>query len=163
MATFQRKYLSVDPGGVTTGLCVVLEKDTAKQRFQIATDNWPMPKDDPHRQLFNRIADIHPSHIILERYQHRPNQPAADNRAGEYCGVVQLYAQTMRIPCTLQNSSVVGKTAFFGDDNRRVKQLGLYNHKASPHGMDALRHFLYYISFTVKSRYFIQELPRDED
>lgn len=143
------------------GICLINEYDLNKDRFFIQTRNIELPTHNAHLYLYKYLMQIKVQQIICERFQHRPNQQAVDNRAGEYVGVVQLWAQTYNIPILMQNSSLVGKSAFWSDDNKRVKQLDLYDSKAAPHGMDALRHFLYHITFTMKSNFFLERLPKE--
>lgn len=156
----KKRYLSIDPGP-TTGICVVDENDLTDPRFNIRTWNLKLDGKLPHRDLYTELCLYPPALIICERFQFRPDQKGADIKAGEYVGVVQLYAQLHNTPIVMQNSSLVGQSAFWSDDNKRVKLLALYKPKAAPHGMDALRHFLYYYTFTLKGRYFLERLPKD--
>jgi hypothetical protein len=160
MAASKRRYLSVDPGP-TTGFCQIDESSTAP-RLTITSLNFELNLKHPHRSLYEHLTLRNPEIVICERFQFRPNQKGVDIRAGEYFGVVQLWCQDNAVPIVIQNSSVVGRTAFWSDTNNRVKQLRLYSSKAAPHGMDALRHFLYYYTFTLKGRYFLEKLVHDD-
>jgi hypothetical protein len=87
-----------------------------------------------------------------------------DLTAPEYIGVAKLTLQTLTYPeadVVWQNASMAcGKTAFWGDNskpgggNEKIKKLGLWL-PGKRHAMDALRHLLYYISFTRDSDYYL--------
>jgi hypothetical protein len=110
--------------------------------------------------------------IVCERFQFRP-QEAKDREkieliSKEYEGVIQLYADmnSSDVHLVKQNAAqAVGKTAFWGDNkigNDRIRTLGLW--KANQvHAMDALRHFLYYVTFTLKDNRYITRLDKDKE
>lgn len=154
------RILAVDPGP-TTGFCLY---DTEANHKVIEVWNEPLDKlramaKGMHDSLWSILSTYSFDTMLLELFQHRPDQQAADIRAAEYVGVGKLYAQqNPHINTVMVSASTIGKTAFWSDDNKRVKQLGLYNSKAAPHGMDALRHVLYYVTFTLKDNYWLEKL-----
>lgn len=159
MSTFKRRYLVIDPGP-TTGICKIEESDLTVPRFKFHAENY---KVESAKALYDRITMYDPDMVICESFQHRPNQQAANLTAVEYIGVVKLWCEQHDVQLAMQPSSVIGTSAFWSDDNVRVRQLKLYKKDAAPHGMDALRHFLYYVTFKLGSRYFLGKLDHESD
>lgn len=149
------RVLAVDPGP-TTGFAFF--KNDIFQTWQTR-----YPPSRAHSDLYNDIhimlGDI--DIIIVEKFEFRKDKERDNINyvAAELVGVVKLYAQrSERIRLVEQSSSLIGKTAFWSDDNQRVKRLRLYDPKASPHGMDALRHLLYFLTFTCKDERWLEKL-----
>jgi hypothetical protein len=148
------RILAVDPGP-TTGFCLY----HLKSHTVVDVWNESLGTKQPHMHLWNVIETISFDMMLLERFEHRPNQQAVDIRAAEYVGVCKLcMQQNDYLPLHMVSASTIGRTSFWADDNKRVKQIGLYNSKAAPHGMDALRHILYYVTFTLKDNYWLEKL-----
>lgn len=134
--------------------------------------------DEYHHALWRLLATHHTSaaaagyefRIICERFQFRPDEAKQREKieliSKEYEGVIKLYAEMNDIKLISQNSAqAVGATAFWGDcagankGNHKIQKIGLWK-PDMPHGMDALRHYLYYITFTLKDNYYIYEMER---
>ena len=152
------RILSIDPGA-TTGFCLY-DSEANKRIVEVWNDDLqPSPR---HDMLWLRLETLDFDEIICEKFEFRKDDQARDKidyLPAELVGVVKLYAyQNPHIKLTMQGSSLIGSSAFWSDDNKKVKQLGLYNSKAAPHGMDSLRHVLYYVSFTLNDQHFIQGL-----
>jgi hypothetical protein len=153
-------YVSLDPGG-TTGYCMW---DSREPSSFWTSQVGP---EEHHLQLYSALEDDNPGVIICEAFQYRPNdnRPKVVLDSAEYVGVVKLWVQNTNAvaaqgpPCTLactmvMQSASVGK-AFWTND--KLKALDLY--KASmPHGMDALRHMLYFLTFTGGNKTWINKL-----
>lgn len=110
----------------------------------------------------------HEFRIICERFQFRPDDAKEREKieliSKEYEGVVKLYAQMNDVKLISQNAAqAVGRSAFWGDcpgankGNHKIKQTGLWI-PDMPHGMDALRHYLYYVTFTLKDDFYLQAM-----
>lgn len=82
--------------------------------------------------------------IIYESflYQHRDK---VDLRPVEAIGVIKLYAEVKNIR-TVSQTPATGKR-FWTDP--KIKKLGLWQ-PSQVHGMDAMRHLLYYMAFELK-------------
>lgn len=144
------RVLSIDPGP-QTGFCIY---DTTARRNHGFLDCWTEDwrnAPDKHSRLWLILETTWFDLLICEKFEFRKDDQARDKidyTAAELVGVVKLYSQQTQSQLVMQGSSVVGKTAFWSDDNARVKKLKLYKAGAAPHGMDAMRHILYYQTFT---------------
>jgi hypothetical protein len=151
------RILAIDPGP-TTG-------------FAYYADDWPkpcvgawqvkLPKEDGHKRLWIILQGLKFEKLILERFEFRKDDQKRDKidyTAAEYVGVCTLFARLEGIELILQGSAQVGASAFWADDNRKVRQLGLYNSKAAPHGMDGLRHLLYHLTFKMDRTEWFERL-----
>jgi len=110
--------------------------------------------------------------IVLEKFEYQKEKAQTreylNYDASEYVGVVKtwhgIYGKDRGAGLALQSpSQAVGKhtgddrTCFW--DNEKLKKLGLYKPgKQFRHEMDALRHLLYHVSFTLKDNEFINQL-----
>jgi hypothetical protein len=117
-------------------------------------------------------AKHQPLTILCERFEFRKEEEQRekiDYIAKEYEGVVKLFSRmNLReedLELVMQGASyTVGKTAFWGDGpegNDRIKSLGLWQ-PGRKHALDALRHYLFYVSFTLRDNQFINKLPRKQ-
>lgn len=117
-----------------------------------------------HDALDNILRTIDFNVLIVERFEFRRDDQMRDKidyLAAELVGVCKLYAYQEGLrqsSFVLQGASLIGKKAFWSDDNEKVKKVGLYNSKAYPHGMDGLRHLLYWTSFTLDDSRFLERL-----
>jgi hypothetical protein len=160
------RILAVDPGP-TTGFCIY-DSEARGGRGKGFVDCWnePLGTTDPHDRLWHTLETVDYDLLMVERFEFRKDDAARakiDYDAAEYVGVCKLWAQQavygrLSFPLHLVSASTIGKSAFWSDDNKRVKQIGLYDSKAAPHGMDAKRHILYYISFTLHDNFYLEML-----
>lgn len=156
------RILAIDPGE-NTGFCIRVGKEPL-QVWQEVFD----PATGGHVKLYRILSELCPDKIIYEPFTFQQNQqdrPKIEYLPAEYVGVIILYGQLngcMLVPQIA--SSVVGKTAFWGDSkegNTRVRYTGLWKRQHYPHGMDALRHMLYYETFTLQMKTWLNMLPKD--
>lgn len=152
---------AIDPG---PGLGVAWRDKRNKihsMQFQI--------EQDGHERLWAILGELHEAQklerLILERFlflHEFKDRAKIDLTAAEYVGVVKLWCAMNKVELVLQNGSqACGASAFWGDSentgNPKIKALGLWvQHR--PHQMDALRHLLYWISFTNKEGYILERL-----
>jgi hypothetical protein len=127
-----------DPGQ-TTGVCTVPREG----------DPWTFTTQqlgpEPHyRHLLLHLALWKPALIICESFENRGND-AALTISAEYIGVVKAWAEG-RCDLVLQSAST-GK-AFW--DDAKLKKYGVY--VPGKHARDAVRHYLYYRTFTLKDQ-----------
>jgi hypothetical protein len=156
------RILAVDPGP-TTGFAIY-DSEAREAKSKGIVDVWNEPLGtDSHNQLWNVLEITDCNVMLVERFEFRKDdaQRAKINYdAAEYVGVCMLHAQQnpRGYRQILVSASTIGKSAFWSDDNKRVMQIGLYNAKAAPHGMDALRHILYHVTFTYGDPFYIRML-----
>jgi hypothetical protein len=130
------RIVSFDPGAVT-GVCV-FEPDWNYRTNNLNLKDLP----NPHDILYGYLLSLRPDIIIYEPFHHRQLQLGAVYTGIEYIGIIKLWAQQEHIPI-LEISPGTGKGGFWKGPNK-LKALGLWNPKAYPHGMDALRIMLAY-------------------
>lgn len=155
------RILAIDPGP-TTGLCIYDSEAQSNLGFVSIWHEWPGEfEGEEHLTVWNMLTTHSYDKVICEKFEFRKDDAARDKidyMACELVGTVKTYCQTHEVPLIMQGSSLIGKTAFWSDDNEKVRQLGLYNRQFAPHGMDALRHALYYLSFTLNQTEWFQRL-----
>lgn len=126
-----------------------------------------------HQGFFNDLHDIllgeekNETIVVCERFlflHENRHRDKIDYTPNEYIGILKLFHEVYSTPVEWQNSSqACGASAFWGDNkkgnggNEKIKELGLWV-PGKPHGMDSLRHLLYYVSFEMNDDYFIQRL-----
>lgn len=164
------RILAVDPGPAT-GFCLYDDeiKSIKKEGLRANFESWiePLHPRQQHLQVYNILESTDFDKLIVEKFEFRKDDQARDKidyMAAEIVGVCKVWAQQewhqrgAMNNLIMQGSSLIGKTAFWSDDNKRVKQLGLYDSKVAPHGMDAMRHLLYYLSFTLNQTEWFRKL-----
>lgn len=130
---------------------------------------------DHHMPLWSLLSRYHasayaanlPLEIVCERFDFKKSEQGRakiDYTSKEYEGVCKLFYEfnvKHGVRLHLQGSSeAVGKTAFWGDGpggNAKIKAIGMYV-PGMVHGMDALRHYLYYVTFNLENKHFINQL-----
>lgn len=121
-----------------------------------------LPKGQEHLPLYEFLETYPFDVLIAERFEFRKderNRAKIDYMAPQLEGVCRLWAQqNPGVKFVPQGASLIGKTAFWSDDNTKVKKVGLYQASAAPHGMDALRHILYYVSFVLQHDHWLRKL-----
>jgi hypothetical protein len=184
--------LAVDPGG-TTGLCFYSPSDDIafQHRFEFKhlaePDHHSALRNYIHwafdasmsrswtwfrkREMEMSRSNLEPPRlrltVILEPFIFRKDDQTRakiDYTAAEYAGIVKCAAQDHdpSINLVLQPANLINGNAFWAD-NDRVKQLGLWNPNYFPHGMDALRHFLYWTTFTKNCIDLLRMIKPDTD
>ena len=106
-----------------------------------------------------------PTKLIIEPFTFRKDDQGRakiDYTPAEYVGVATAYCGLHRIPVLRQQASVaVGSTAFWGDSrdgNAKLRQIGVWDPFIAPHGIDALRHMLYYLTFKMGDDFWLRKL-----
>lgn len=161
--------LAFDPGGTTGWACFDPNVKDQDQTISFGQFNH----QEHHKDLFDFLVNIAelritaPLHIVYERFDFRKEDQTRDKIeyiSCEYIAVIKLFCKMYKnsgIKIIAQGSAqAVGKTAFFGDGpegNRKMKLLGLY-HPGQVHATDALRHYAYYRTFTLKDNTYLFRL-----
>jgi len=148
-------YIGLDPGG-KTGYCLY---DPFTR--EVSVDQ--LTEDEHHSKLWTYFVVHKPKKIICERFDHRPNQKAAELVSREYIGVAKLYVQMHKSVDLVMQQQLKGHRGLWTDD--KLKVLGLYETN-TPHGMDALRQVLYYVTVEENDLYWVhkyQELASEDE
>lgn len=126
------KVIAFDPGG-TTGVAIarITEGVPAFRTFERV---GLVP-------IYNLLYEERPDHIVFEKFFYQ-RRDKVDLTPVEVIGVIKLYA-------ALSGTEYTGLSAqqakrFWTDD--KLKKLDLWK-TSQRHGMDALRHLLYYLQF----------------
>ena len=138
------KVICIDPG-VTTGYVLAnihfKEVDVRANQERLS-----------HKGLWNLLLTYKPHHIVYEGFEYRPRLGAAELFPRELIGVIRLYAEFYNCGSKEQKPST-GIGGFYKKKEKLMeKDLWV---KGCPHGMDAMRHFLYWFNFGHGSQYNI--------
>jgi hypothetical protein len=165
--------LAFDPGG-TTG--VFYDGPRAGKRVQ---EFIHIEGDDHHTALWDLLTRYTAYAggagvklvIICEKFEFRKEErDFIEYIPKEYEGVIKLFAflnqrNAHDIKLVSQGASyTVGKTAFWGDGpegNKKIKFLGMW-HPKKKHALDAFRHYLYWVSFTLRDNQFLHRLKVED-
>lgn len=134
--------VALDPGQTTGILVVPSEEDPWKMRaMQIGPQGH-------YRELLSLLDGWRPEVVLAESFVYTGNT-MRELISCEYIGVIKLFDQMRRGRTTTvwQNSST-GKQ-FWDNDKLREYNVWLPGMK---HARDALRHYLYYRTFTLKDQ-----------
>ena len=143
------KILAFDPGG-TTGYCVYEYSDERYLSY------GEIPVGNHHSIIASLLGAHQPDLVITERFDYRPKLGKVELQAIEYIGVLQLWAQTSKVPLVRQQQ-LKGSAGLWTDD--KLKVLGLYQ-PGSPHAMDSIRQLLYFVTTELGDLYWVQEYRR---
>lgn len=127
--------LAVDPGatcGLSTGVV-----------------HWQCPA----AEIQATLRQVGPTVVVCESFKVRRKATAID--ALEVVQDVRTWCKHYEVPLRLQSPST-GKTFWTND---KLKKLGLYL-RGQPHAMDALRHWLYYVTFTIGDKTYLDKLAQ---
>jgi hypothetical protein len=155
------KFVSLDPGGTTGVLEVVLSDDLTRieswNAFQIDADPHHVP-------LWTYLHGAKPKRIICEQFEYRQfNQgkygagarPILISR--NYIGVVELFSQLTETELIMQPPSTIALKWLTDEMLKRLNK----HHAGQPHANDATRHMLYYLVQTLEMRFLLDPLkPR---
>jgi len=118
----------------------------------------------PHEYLYDWLDSHHDTTtaVILEKFEYQKEKAQTREHlnfdAAEYVGVVKLWCAQRNLDLILQSPSTVvskeGKT-FWNDD--KLKRVGLWR-GMDRHARDAARHYLYYVTFTLKDNTWLEKL-----
>jgi len=146
------KVLSLDPG-ITTGIVI----------YNDEVDNYPpwsfkydQIEDDRNLWcIWDILSTVRPEVIVYEKFTYQIRDKV-ELHPVQVIGVIRLYAEQFKVPIFGQFASlVIGPKGFWND--KKIKQIGLWK-PGMKHAMDALRHYLYWSTFTDKSQRWINEL-----
>lgn len=142
------KLLAVDPG-VTTGYC-----------FAELTDNrlkyTPYQMPDDVEDLWNRLRSFAPEHVICEDFEFRGKA-----RTGlvlfsvQLIGVCRLYEALMNGKPQVHLQKAAQGKSYYSD--KLLKDRGIYK-RGVPHGMDATRHLLHWLTFGFGYQFTVEKL-----
>ena len=159
--------LALDPGG-TTGW--MYDGPVGGKRTMVIGDI----KDPDHHLLLWNLLTKYRAHahdvnfvIVCERFMFLKSEQGREKieySPAHYEGVVDLFAQTNQDIILVKQTSAqaCGSTAFWGDSekpgagNSKLRTLGLY--RGSKHTRDAIRHYLYYVSFDLGYKEYLNGL-----
>lgn len=140
--------VALDPGG-TTGIALVRDECNP---WEIEVEQLgPHPH---HQPLLSRLAQWRPRYIICESFDNR-GQDAAILASVEYIGVVKLFVAISGETELVSRSASLGKQ-FWTDI--KLKRYNVYCN--GKHARDAVRHYLYYRSFTLHDVSLIADRAR---
>jgi hypothetical protein len=137
--------LSIDPGG-TTGYCFGTYQD----------DKLIV---EPHQERLSlRAIDTlilgeprFSEHIIYESFEYRNRSPAGlDLTPVKIIGIIEMHEEMMGAQQHFYKQNAAQGKGFWKDE--KIKDMGLWV-KGCPHGMDALRHLLYWCAFSAGSQW----------
>ena len=142
--------IAIDPG-VMTGYCY----------GRILTDGnvevFPFQMTDEVDDLYRRLQEFQPRHIIMEDFEYRSGKHTTGLNLFpvQLIGVARLYE--LNAPdgkCALRLQKAAQGKAYYSD--LVLKTLNLYK-RGVPHGMDAMRHILQWLTFGPGFQYISQE------
>lgn len=122
--------IAIDPGG-TSGFALWTKDDP------IVVNQFSFTTAGLYRFLQATMPDV----IVCESFVYITKQSHADLIPVEMIGVIKMYAEVSQCRLVFQRPHI-GK-AFWTDD--KIKAIGLWA-KGKPHGCDALRHLLTYLT-----------------
>ena len=130
--------VAFDPGG-TTGICVV--PSASNPWYTEELELGPKPH---HAELAFILRTLwKPELMICEAFENVTNE-AALLVAVEYIGIVKMHAEEYGVELHFQSASIA-KQFWTNDKLGRVGK-----RTKGRHARDALRHYLYYRTFTLK-------------
>lgn len=148
------KVVAFDPGG-TSGW---MTWDSGKPDSYEAASQISIPEH--HNLIRAFLQGLNPDVIICETFKFRSGQPDADLISREYIGVIKLYyQQNEHVDLVMQDPhQAKGKGAFWSDD--KLARVGMLITPKHPnrHANDAIRHFMYWYTFTQGNKSFLEKL-----
>lgn len=136
------RALSLDPGG-TTGYAIC--DINSNNSISINWDQAKLTESELTELMETVIADV----VICEDFEYRNRARAGlDLTSPRLIGVVKLFSQSSDTKLVLQKA-MVGKGHY---SDQRLKTLDLYR-RGTPHGRDALRHLLHWLTFKEGNKY----------
>ena len=136
--------LALDPG-ITTGAAMHFGID------QITTQQTMLP----HIHFYEWLKQTDPTVIVYETFLYQ-RRDKVELYPVEVIGVIKLFAEQRGIPLYGQSPSQA--KGFMDDD--KLKGMGLWK-PGQKHGMDALRHLMYYLVVTKGEAKWLSPLNPD--
>lgn len=151
--------VAFDPGG-TTGIATY---ETQSRRIS----TYERGPEAHHVALWEYLNGLSPDVVICESFDYRvveskgTKMPQVNLISRNYIGVIELWCALSGVPLIMQTPAQGGggkkHSGFWKND--KLKKLGLHNNEGGrEHRNDAVRHILYWISFTRKDQHFIRLL-----
>jgi len=146
------KVIAIDPGG-TTGYCYAEISEGEYCHY------YPFQMVDDVEDLWDRLDRFAPRFIIMEDFEYRQRARAGlDLTPVKLIGVAQLYELKAPHQCALYLQKAATGKAYYRDPT--LKQHGLYK-RGVPHGMDASRHLLQWLTFGAGFRFMQDKQIKD--
>jgi hypothetical protein len=138
--------VAFDPG-ITTGYAVGIMQG-GEMLVRSGQEKWR------HIDLYNQLMLSKPNFVIWERFLFRKHlqHEGVELYPRELIGIIHLYLQQQPVNEVVgfQQNPMKSQGSFHS--NLKLKEDGVYV-QAQPHGMDALRHLLYWYTFGPGYRY----------
>ena len=133
------RILALDPGR-TTGAAYF--PNDPSRLYMVLQRQLPYS----HKAVSNHLRLVNPDIIVCESFVYQ-RRDKVDLSPVEMIGVVKLWCEQNETPYHEQTPSQAKK---FWDD-KKIKTCGLWI-PGNPHAMDAARHLLYFMTFTLKDQ-----------
>lgn len=133
------RLIALDPG-ITTGYAIAIPN--GPELLYLAYSEHQLEVED----LFDLLLAIDPTHIIYESFEYRRGQKdKLELFPVQLIGIIRYYRATRvhKPPQVDSQSASMGK-GYFTDTILKDKKL---YQKATPHGRDAARHLLHWLTF----------------
>lgn len=143
------RLVAIDPGE-TTGL--------AFQNFEGEVRLWHWSQIGPqphHDMLYCMLEEFKPDFIICERFTYQKRDKVVLTSV-EYIGIAQLYLQRHKTEVKGFQLQTASQAKDFWTDSK-LQTLDLWQPN-QPHACDATRHMLYFVTNTIRDKYWIQKL-----
>jgi hypothetical protein len=141
------RIVSLDPG-TTTGVAIYdLHDHLFWKRKQLGPEQH-------HESLYILLNENLPHVVVCENFTYQMRQKVILDSV-EYIGVAKLWAR--QNAATYFGSPVANKKFW---DDKKIRKLGLWESNAG-HAMDATRHLLHYVTFSLKDNRFVEKLGED--
>ncbi len=142
------RILALDPGK-TTGAAYFPDAN----EFHVEQRELPYS----HKELYNYLRLVNPDIIVCESFVYQ-RRDKVDLSPVEMIGVVKLYCERNGTPYKEQTPSQAKK---FWED-KKIRTVGLWV-PGHPHAVDATRHLLYFMTFTLKDQRWMLLLQESRD
>lgn len=150
------RYVALDPGKVT-GIVVadVYNSLTSQPVLQLQDEVHVDGIYDWINEWLDDLSGYDRLVVICENYTMNAGAKSSQPDALHIIGALTYLSNQRGFPLILQPPSHK-KFA----DNSKLKFLGLYDTSKGGHKNDAMRHFIYYMIFTEKNRYFMDAVAK---
>lgn len=139
------RILAVDPGR-TTGLALAIDGELEWQTQDVGYHSLDILLD-------RTVPDV----LVVERFLYQRREKV-DLTPVEMIGICKLYAEINGKLVEYHEQTPAQAKKFWTD--KKLREAGVWI-PSSPHAMDATRHLLYYLSFTLKDPRWIERLRND--
>ncbi len=130
------RILALDPGRTTGAAYFPDDGDFHVEQRQLSYS---------HKSLYNYLSLVNPDIIVCESFTYQ-RRDKVDLSPVEMIGVVKLYCDLVEGTEYKEQSPAQAKKFW---DDKKVRACGLWL-PGHPHAIDAARHLLYFMTFTLK-------------